>query len=164
MKLCPLYFVLTTLSLMPAGFSGEKRGPSIESPKVLQIAATDPDAIIKQIDLKVMLEQYETLMTERIQAQVQLDLAEVGSSSLLTEDEQKKLGRDLDGMASEEQKKATMERYAEQRVNARVRMQKKIAILSERCDQIREKATHIIAELEKVRQETTPCGTEGAKK
>jgi hypothetical protein len=121
------------------------------------VPATDAFVMIRQIDLKVALQQYEALRTEQYQTELRLAFVGAGAENVLTDAERQGFERDIKVAANEQDKRDALNHYEEAKAVARRALEERIAILHKKCEEMNEAVQRLSSDLEKVGNESAKC-------
>ena len=125
-------------------------------PMVLRIPAPNAEAMLKQIELKVMLQQYEKLLREEYDTQLQLQLIAAKANPALSETERFNLEQEMKYATDEKVRKEAEDRRAEKEKSATAALEKKLEALMQMRAQMGDQAMLRARELEGMMNAVTP--------
>lgn len=144
---------LTLLLLTPFTIAGEERTP------VSQINVSDPERMLIEIDLRVLLQSYEKLKTELRETELQMALIKVGAFDLATVDAKKALAdKENDKTITQADLEVAKKKYEESMSREQDRIRSKIQVLELLAADTRHEATRVAKELaERTQHESKPA-------
>jgi len=144
---------LALFLLAPSAIAGEERAP------VSQINVGDPERMLMEIDLRVLLQSYEKLRTELRESELQMALIEVGAFDLATVDAKKALAdKENDKTVTQADLELAKKKYEDSMRREQDRIKSKIQVLDELAARTRVEAKAVAKDLmERPQNEAKPA-------